>query len=57
VKIYTSEDLHLFSFKMPALWAVMSEEGVADCASLMRNGVKDADTKSPKGGEGSAFEM
>jgi len=32
--------LHLFSFKTPTLWAVMSGEGVAYCASLMRNGVK-----------------
>jgi hypothetical protein len=33
-------DLHLFSFKTPALRAVMSGEGDADCASSMRNGVK-----------------
>ena len=32
--------LHLFSFKTPPLGAVMSGEGVADFASLMRNGVK-----------------
>ena len=31
--------LHLFSFKTPTLWAVMNGEGVAYCASLMRNGV------------------
>jgi len=33
--------LHLFSFKTPTLWAVMSGEGVAYCASLMRNGVRE----------------
>jgi hypothetical protein len=33
--------LHLFSFKTPTLWAVMSGEGVAYCASSMRNGVKE----------------
>jgi len=33
-------DLHIFSFKTPALRAVMSGEGDADCASSMRNGVK-----------------
>jgi hypothetical protein len=34
--------IHLFSFKTPSLrvWAVMSGEGVAYCASSMRNGVK-----------------
>jgi hypothetical protein len=32
--------LHLFSFKTPALRAVMSGEGDTDCASSMRNGVK-----------------
>ena len=32
--------LHLCSFKTPTLWAVMSEEGDADCAFSMRNGVK-----------------
>ncbi len=32
--------LHLFSFKMPTLWAFMSREGVAYCASSMQNGVK-----------------
>ena len=32
--------LHLFSFKTPTLWAVISGEGVAYCASSMRNGVK-----------------
>ena len=32
--------LHIFSFKTPPLGAVMSGEGVADCASLMRNGVQ-----------------
>ena len=32
--------LHLFSFKTPTLWAVMSGDGVAYCASSMRNGVK-----------------
>jgi hypothetical protein len=31
--------LHLFSFKTPASWAVMSEECAANCASSMRNGV------------------
>jgi len=36
------KDLHLFSFKTPTLWAVMSGEGVAYCASSMRNGVKRA---------------
>ena len=35
-------NLHIFSFKTPTLWAVMSGEGVAYCASLMRNGVKRA---------------
>ena len=40
VLFYTGEDLHLFSFKTPTLWAVMSGEGVAYCASSMRNGVK-----------------
>jgi hypothetical protein len=50
--IYTGEELHLFSFtkagtsvpdepcETPTLWAVMSGEGVAYCASSMRNGVK-----------------
>ena len=37
--------LHLFSFKTPTLWAVMSGEGVAYCASSMRNGVKDRPCK------------
>ena len=32
--------LHLFSFKSPALRAEMNEEGDADCAFSMRNGVK-----------------
>jgi hypothetical protein len=32
--------LHLCSFKTPTPWAVMSEEGDADCALKMRNGVK-----------------
>ena len=36
--------LHLFSFKTPALRAVMSGESDADCASSMRNGVKSTDT-------------
>ena len=41
-KIYTSEDLHLCTFKTPTSWAVMSEQGDADCAASqqMRNGVK-----------------
>jgi len=33
--------LHLFSFKTPTLWAVMSGESVAYCASSMRNGVNN----------------
>jgi len=40
--------LHLFSFKTPALRAVMSEEGVADCAFSMRNGVKLCCVDSPE---------
>jgi len=32
--------LHLCSFKTPTSWAVMSEEGDADCALKTRNGVK-----------------
>lgn len=32
--------LDLLSFKTPTLWAVMSEEGFAYCASSMRNGVE-----------------
>jgi len=32
--------LHIFSFKSPALRAEMNEEGDADCAFSMRNGVK-----------------
>ncbi len=40
--IITSE-LHLCSFKTPTPWAVMSEEGDADCAFSMRNGVKTND--------------
>jgi hypothetical protein len=52
VYFYTDEDLHLFSFtkagtsvpdepcETPTLWAVMSGESVAYCASSMRNGVK-----------------
>ena len=32
--------LHLFSFKTPTSWADLSEEGDADCALEMRNGVK-----------------
>ena len=35
-------DLHLFSFKTPAKRALMSEEGDADCAYSMRNGVSDS---------------
>jgi hypothetical protein len=31
---------NLFSFKTPTKWAVMSEQGDADCAFEMRNGVK-----------------
>ena len=38
--IYTIEDLHLCTIKTPTLSAVMSEQGVADCAFQMRNGVK-----------------
>jgi hypothetical protein len=33
--------LHLCTIKTPTLSAVMSEQGVADCAFEMRNGVKD----------------
>ena len=41
--IVTEDDaLHLFSFKTPAKRAVMSGEGDADCASSMRNGVKQS---------------
>ena len=36
----TNIDLHLFSFKTPALRAVMSEGCAANFASSMRNGVK-----------------
>ncbi len=38
--MYLTLPLHLFSFKTPTLWAVMSGEGVAYFASKMRNGVK-----------------
>ena len=37
----TLYDLHLFSFKTPTSWADLSEEGDADCALEMRNGVND----------------
>ena len=33
--------LHLCTFKTPTKWAVMSEQGDADCAFEMRNGVND----------------
>ena len=33
--------LHLCTFKTPPSGAVMSERGDADCAFLMRNGVKN----------------
>ena len=36
-----NDDLHLCTIKTPTLSAVMSEQGVADCAFEMRNGVKD----------------
>ena len=36
--------LHLSSFKTPTEWAEMSKERRTDCASLMRNGVKELDT-------------
>ena len=57
---YRQEILHLFSFKTPPSGAVMSEECAANCASLMRNGVKsvtfgpttthifDSNSESPK---------
>ena len=32
--------LHLCTFKTPTSWAVMTEQGDADCAFQMRNGVK-----------------
>ena len=38
--VYTSEDLHLCTFKTPPSGAVMSERGDADCAFEMCNGVK-----------------
>ena len=34
------ESLHLCTFKTPTSWAVMTEQGDADCAFEMRNGVK-----------------
>ena len=40
IKVLPKNDVHLFSFKTPPLGAVMSGEGVADCASSMRNCVK-----------------
>ena len=33
-------ELHICTFKTPTSWAVMSEQGDADCAFKMRNGVK-----------------
>ena len=38
--IITKYSLHLCTFKTPTLWAVMSEQGDADYAFEMRNGVK-----------------
>ena len=38
--ILDNESLHLCTFKTPPLGAVMSEQGDADCALKMRNGVK-----------------
>ena len=32
--------LHIFSFKTPTLWALMSEGNCFHCAFEMRNGVK-----------------
>ena len=40
------DELHLFSFKTPNLLAFMSEKSDADCAFLMRNGVKQPSSKS-----------
>jgi len=36
-----SYNLHLCTFKTPTSWAVLSEQGDADCAFSMCNGVKD----------------
>jgi hypothetical protein len=38
--VYNLIVLHLCTFKTPTKWAVMSEQGDADCAFEMRNGVK-----------------
>ena len=39
-KLREIERLHLCTFKTPTSWAVMSEQGDADCAFSMCNGVK-----------------
>ena len=41
VPLYEPSLLHLCTFKTPTSSAVMSEQGDADCAFIMRNGVKN----------------
>ena len=40
LKIINQNVLHLCTFKTPPKGGVISEQGDADCAFLMRNGVK-----------------